>query len=170
LEVPIAVVRLVAQLGARSGSTVILNPAPAQTLDEEMLRNISILTPNEKETTALTGIEPRDAETAQAAAQKLRQAGVDSVVITLGEKGAFLLSEGYSGLIPAPEVNARDTTAAGDAFNGALAYAISKDQDLSDAVKFANQVAALSVTRLGAQPSLPTREEVTREYPMSSIQ
>ena len=166
LEVPIEVVRFAAQLGKRSGCTVILNPAPAQTLDRELLSDISILTPNEKEAEALTGIEPIDLETARSSAQILRDTGVESVVITLGEKGAYLLSDGYSGLIPAPRVVAKDTTAAGDAFNGALAHAISRDLELSESVKYANQVAALAVTRVGAQPSLPSREMVAKEYPV----
>jgi len=112
----------------------------------------------------LTGIEPQDAETAHAAAQRLRQQGVEDVVITMGDKGAFLLSDAYSGLVAAPTVTAQDTTAAGDAFNGALAYAMSRKEDLIDAVKFANKVAALSVTRMGAQPSLPTLVEVEQHF------
>lgn len=164
LEVPLDTVRFAADMGARAGSIVILNPAPAQLLDGNLLRNVSILTPNEKEAGMLTGIEPHDAETAHTAAQRLRQEGVDSVVITMGDKGAFLLSDAHSDLIGAPVVMAQDTTAAGDAFNGALAYCMSRGEDLLDAVKFANQVAALSVTRMGAQPSLPTLDELKRHF------
>jgi ribokinase len=169
LEIPLNVVGLAAELGAMSGATVILNPAPAQELDATVLGNTSILTPNEKEAAALSGIEPRDAETAELSARRLREKGVDCVVITMGAKGAFLHGEGFSGLIPAPAVQPLDTTAAGDAFNGALAYAISKQKDLPDAVSFANQVAALSVTRIGAQPSLPTLEEVEMHFSASGI-
>jgi ribokinase len=169
LEVPLEVVAFAAELGANSGAAVILNPAPAQDLDEATLRAITILTPNEPEAAALSGIEPIDNETAEASARKLREKGVNSVVITMGAQGAFLLSEEYTGLIPAPEVIPLDTTAAGDAFNGALAHAVAQGQDLPDAVKFANQVAALSVTRMGAQPSLPTHTEVAAKYPTSNL-
>jgi len=170
LEVPMEVVDFAVCLGARTGSTVILNPAPAQFLDSAMLRKISVITPNEKETATLTGIEPHDAATARAAAERLNEAGVQNVVITMGKQGAFLLCEGYSGLIPAPKVEAMDTTAAGDAFNGALAYAMSREKKLPDAVAFANSVAALSVTRMGAQPSLPSREDVARHFPVFNVQ
>jgi ribokinase len=165
LEVPLEVVQLVAELGARSGTEVILNPAPAQQLDETILRNVSILTPNETEAASLSGIEPRDTETAAMSARGLREMGVDTVVITMGAKGAFFMNEEQAELIPAPVVEPRDTTAAGDAFNGALAYAISRQRALPDAIRFANQVAALSVTRVGAQPSLPTSEELAAYYP-----
>jgi len=170
LEVPMEVVRFAVRVGARTGSTVILNPAPAQSLDGEMLRQLSVITPNEKEAATLTGIEPHDAETAQAAAKRLNESGVENVVITMGRQGAFLLCEDYSGLIPAPKVKATDTTAAGDAFNGALAYAMSRKKEMPEAVAFANHVAALSVTRMGAQPSLPTREDVVRQFPVANVQ
>jgi ribokinase len=169
LEIPLDVVQCAAQLGVRAGCTVILNPAPAQPLEREMLCSISILTPNEKETASLTGIEPKDDVTSRAAAQKLRASGVDSVVITMGKKGAYLLSEKDEGLIQAPKVQPKDTTAAGDAFNGALAHAIARGVDLPAAIDFANHAAALSVTRLGAQPSLPTLEEISKEFPALSV-
>ena len=165
LEIPLNVVRFAAELGASLGANVILNPAPAQALDNELLKNVSILTPNEKEAASLTGIEPKDVESADAAAREMIAAGVESVVITLGEGGAYLSTEGYSGLIPADKVVARDTTAAGDAFNGALAFAVSRGVELPEAVKFANHVGALSVTKIGAQPSLPTMEQVHSEFP-----
>lgn len=170
LEVPLNVVGFAAVLGARAGATVILNPAPAQELDDELLSNVSILTPNETEAARLSGIVPSDSRTAALSAERLREKGVDSVVITMGAQGAFLSSQEFSELIPAVKVKPLDTTAAGDAFNGALACALAQKQELPDAVRFANQVAALSVTRLGAQPSLPTREEVAAHYPIARTQ
>jgi ribokinase len=137
-----------------------LNPAPAQELDAELLGNVSILTPNEKEAYMLTGIEPKESAAAERAAQRLRQRGVGSVVITLGEKGAYLLTEDESELISPAKVTPKDTTAAGDAFNGALATALARGRGLREAVFFANRTAAISVTRIGAQPSLPGLQEV----------
>jgi ribokinase len=165
LEVPLETVRFAAELAAASGAKVILNPAPAQVLDSDLLKSVSILTPNETEAARLTGIVPEDTESSDAVARKLRGQGVDSVVITLGESGAYLSTEGYSGLIPVERVIAQDTTAAGDAFNGALAFAISRGAELPEAVRFANHVGALSVTKVGAQPSLPTMAQVEARFP-----
>jgi ribokinase len=160
LEIPLDTVRRAAHLGRQAGSIVILNPAPARPIDEELLREVSILTPNAGEARMLTGIEPKDAGSCRRAAELLREKGADSVIITLGKQGAFLSSDGHSELIPGRSVEAVDTTAAGDAFNGALAHALASGDDLPNAVGLANQAAALSVTRLGAQPSLPTRDEL----------
>jgi ribokinase len=162
LEIPLDAVRRAAHLGRRAGAVVILNPAPARPLDEELLREISILTPNAGEAKMLTGIEPNDPESCRRAAGFLRERGVETAIITLGEKGAFLSTDDHVGLVPGRSVEAVDTTAAGDAFNGALAHALASRGELPSAVDFANRAAALSVTRLGAQPSLPTRDELER--------
>jgi ribokinase len=124
-----------------------------------ILQHLYLITPNESEAEALTGIRVTDEVTAKRAAQKLIERGVTNVVITLGAKGAFLHSGSNGRLIPAPFVKAMDTTAAGDCFNGALAVALSEGQELSDAVGFACRAASISVTRLGAQSSMPTRGE-----------
>jgi ribokinase len=160
LEVPLRTVHFAAQLGNSLGMTVILNPAPATTLDKELLDCVSILTPNETETEILTGVLPTDRSSTERSVGLLREKGVDEIVITLGEAGAFVAGNDPGKVIPGIEVSAVDTTAAGDAFNGALATSLAEGLALEQSVRFANRVAGLSVTRLGAQPSLPTREEV----------
>ncbi|HSR67365.1 MAG TPA: ribokinase [Acidobacteriota bacterium] len=160
LEVPMETVRHAAALGRREGLIVILNPAPAQRLEPELLGQLSVLTPNESEAEILSGLKVEDESSARRAARRMREMGASSVVITLGDKGAYLLSEDQAMLIPAPKVNAVDATAAGDAFNGALACALADGLPLSEAVSRANIAGAFSVTRLGAQPSLPTRREL----------
>jgi ribokinase len=162
LEIPLDAVRRAARLGREAGAAVILNPAPARPLDDELMKEISILTPNAGEAKLLTGVEPKDPESCRRAAELLRKRGVGSVVITLGKEGAFLSTRDHFELIPGRSVEAVDATAAGDAFNGALAQRLASGKDLRDAIGLANQVAALSVTRLGAQPSLPTHDELER--------
>jgi ribokinase len=156
LEIPLATDVAAARAGRRAGATIILNPAPAAALDEHFFGLVDILTPNEHEAALLTGLaEP------EAAAQALLQRGVGTVIITLGEAGVLTAQPGQPARRwPAFQVEAVDTTAAGDAFNGGLAAALARGQDLDAAVRFAQAVAALSVTRLGAQPSLPYAMEV----------
>jgi ribokinase len=162
LEVPMDVVACAAHLAARAGVPVILNPAPAAALSDELLAQVSYLTPNESEAQALTGVAVRDEASARAAAEQLLQKGVRNVVITLGAKGALAASPGQAVLVPGYRVKALDTTAAGDAFNGGLACALAQGRPLEEAVREASLVAAFAVTRLGAQPSLPTVEELRR--------
>ena len=145
-----------------AGVKIILNPAPAQPLSDELLKCISILTPNESEVELLTGIEVKDENDAKKAADVLLKKGVEIVIITLGVKGALLTTNEGSKLIHGFKVEAEDTTAAGDVFNGALAVAISENKELNDAIKFAHAAAAISVTRIGAQPSAPKRDEIER--------
>jgi ribokinase len=160
LETPMDTVETAARLARSHGVTVILNPAPAQPLWERLLCNVSVLTPNASETELLTGVRPDDSDRARQAAAMLRSKGVESVVITLGKKGACLLTSDGFEVFESHSVTAVDATAAGDAFNGALAYMMSSGAGLPEAIRFATRVAALSVTRLGAQPSLPTLAEV----------
>ena len=160
LETPIETVRAAAQLARDNGVTVILNPAPAQPLDDELLQCISILTPNESEAELLTGIPVDSPRAAHRAADALRARGVETVIVTMGDKGALLTTPDYSEFVPAFAVDAVDATAAGDVFNGALAVAIAEGATLPQAVRFANAAAALSVTKLGAQPSAPTRTAI----------
>lgn len=162
LETPLATVTDAAELAAHHHVPVILNPAPAQPLANDLLQRISILTPNEAEASALSGLEVRDEATAAQAATKLRHRGVATVIITLGSQGAFVASAKAHQLVPGFKVKAVDTTAAGDVFNGALAVALGEGKPLLDAIRFANAAAAISVTRLGAQPSAPTRAEIER--------
>jgi ribokinase len=163
LEIPLGTVEKLVEFAAAAGRRVILNPAPACRLPDELLKRISILTPNEKEAELITGITVTDADTALLAAKALSAKGVATVIITLGKMGALVWDGSVCTLLPSPEVVAVDTTAAGDVFNGALAVSLAEGRSLSDAVIFANHAAALSVTKLGAQASAPGREE-TEEF------
>ena len=162
LETPLATVQAAADLAVRSGVRVILNPAPARPLPRRLLQRVSILTPNETEAELLTGIEVTDEASAARAAAKLRVRGVETVIVTLGARGAFVVEAGSERLVPGFKVKAVDTTAAGDVFNGALAVALAEGREMRAAARFANAAAALSVTKLGAQPSAPRRRDIDR--------
>ncbi|MFW6171434.1 MAG: ribokinase [Planctomycetota bacterium] len=162
LETPLETVDFAASIGSRNGATVILDPAPAQPLHDDLLHKVSILTPNESEAELLTGIAVSDESGAAAAAKVLRGKGIGTVIVTLGARGAYVSSELAAGLVPAFQVSPIDTTAAGDVFNGALAVALSQQQPLQAAVRFAAAAAACSVTALGAQPSAPSKDDIDR--------
>jgi ribokinase len=162
LETPLESVQAAADLAAKAGVRVILNPAPAQPLPDKLLQGVSIITPNETEAELLTGIAVTDTASAAAAAAKLRARGVQTVIITLGARGAFVATESGGQLVSGFKVKAVDTTAAGDIFNGALAVALAEGKPLDQAVRFGHAAAAISVTRLGAQPSAPTRREIEK--------
>ncbi len=160
LESPLDAVDAAARAAKGRGIPVILNPAPARELDDALLRLVSVLTPNESEAEMLAGVPVRDADGAREAARRLRDRGPATVVVTLGERGVYALSEGFEGPVPAFAVEAVDATAAGDVFNGALAVALAEKRPLAEALRFAQAAAAISVTRPGAQPSAPTRAEI----------
>ena len=160
LETPLATVEYAIRQSHARGMRVILNPAPAQQIDRDVLACLYVITPNETEAEWLTGVRVTNDATARQAARKLHEFGVPNVVITLGARGAYLSSAAEVALIPAPSVTAIDTTAAGDCFNGALAVALAEGHHLPHAVAFACKAAAISVTRMGAQASLPHRHEV----------
>lgn len=162
LETPMDGIEKAACVAKQNGTRVVLNPAPAAPLSPELLANTDIITPNETEAEHLTGIVVSDNESAQKAANSLHQKGIPTVLITLGAKGVWLSVQGRGKLIAGYRVEAKDTTAAGDTFNGAFVTALIEGQSIDAAVKFANGAAALSVTRLGAQTSIPNREEVER--------
>ena len=164
LEVAMETVQFTAQLAAEAGVPVILDPAPAPEapLPHSLLQHVTYLKPNETEAERLTGIAVHDEASARQAADRAPSRSARHVIITLGACGAFWLGPHQSGFVPAPRVAALDSTAAGDAFSGGLACALARGQALGDAVRYASLVAALSVTRLGAQPSLPTADEVSR--------
>jgi ribokinase len=164
LEIPMETVQFAALLAAEAGVKVILDPAPAPDapLEDRLLRSVTCLTPNESEAERLTGIPVRDEDSARAAAEKLLQTGARQVIVTLGAKGALLAGGEQTLMIPGYRVEALDSTAAGDAFNGGLGAALARGLSWEEAVREANLVGALSVTRLGAQPSLPTADEVRR--------
>jgi len=160
LEIPLVTVEFIAGQSTQAGAKMILNPAPARGLPDSLLRQLFVITPNEKEAGMLSGVEVVDLATAKEAAQKIIERGVQNVIITLGANGALVFSNGNFTHVPASEVTAIDTTAAGDVFNGALAVALSQGYDLVSATEFACKAAAISVTRLGALQSAPTHEEV----------
>ena len=162
LEIPLNVVAALAQVAAAADVPVLLDPAPATELPEELLRNITYLKPNEHEAETVSGVKVVDEASAIKAAERILELGVGkAAVITLGAKGALVLERGGKPqLVPAPKIQAADSTAAGDAFTGAFAWQLNQGIELLEAVRIANHVAALSATRMGAQPSLPTRKEL----------
>ncbi len=160
LEIPLKTVEAVIELAEDEGIPLILNPAPATSVNESLYRKISVLTPNETEAAILTGRQNFSDEDIPEMANALFNKGTKTVILTLGSKGVYLKSEGFAGIIPGYKVKAVDTTAAGDVFNGALAAALAGRMALEQAVDFAQKAASISVTRIGAQPSAPRYDEI----------
>ena len=160
LETPLETVQKAVQLCADLDTRVILNPAPAAELPDEILEKVSIITPNETEAERLTGITVKDVPTAAKAAESLHSRGIETVIITMGAMGAYLSDRagGIRKLVPGFSVQAVDTTAAGDVFNGQLAVSLAEGKQLERAIVIAHAAAALSVQKLGAQSSIPRRE------------
>ena len=155
-----ATVEACVSVAAAKGARVILNPAPAVKVSEQVLSKLYLITPNQTEAEILTGVDVKDTVTARLAAEELSRAGVHKVVVTMGGDGALLYEDGKSEIVPAHKVDAVDTTAAGDVYNGALCAALAEGMSLREALRFATKASAISVTRVGAQPSVPSREEV----------
>ena len=162
LESPLETIEHAAALGARRGLGVVLDPAPARALPDTLLANVSCLTPNESEALTLLGRPGSVVSLAEApgVARALLERGPRAVVLKLGALGAYADAGSGGRHFPAARVDALDATAAGDTFNGAFAVALAEGRPFADAVAFANAAAALSVTRLGAQASIPSRSEV----------
>jgi ribokinase len=160
LEIPVETVEYVINIAAANNVTVVLNPAPACPLSDELLSKIAIITPNETEAEMLTGIKVTDKQSAELAARALAAKGIETVIITMGAQGALLLHDDTCHFFPAPVCQAVDTTAAGDIFSGALVVAISEGKSILEAVPFACQAAALSVCKMGAQASAPYRDDL----------
>ena len=160
LEVPISASQRAAEIAKSNGARVVLNPAPAQELPDDFLTQVDILTPNEVETESLSGVSVSSATDAERAANVLLDKGLSAVILTLGERGALLLTPDLTQQVPAYSVEVVDTTAAGDAFCGALATGLARGENLVDAVAFANTAGALAITVLGAAPSMPTAAQV----------
>ena len=159
LEIPIEVVRAAVDIAYLHHVRVILNPAPARQLPREILNSIDYLTPNESEAAILAGQDPSGI--GPDSLPRLGPIlGVPNLVVTLGSRGAAILQNGQMTLIPSFPITPVDTTASGDAFNGALAVALARGENISQAVKYANAAGAITATRPGAQPSLPTRKEL----------
>lgn len=160
LEIPIDTVEYAAELASNKGISVILNPAPARTLSEKLLKCLYVITPNEHEAEMLSGIKVTDWITAKKAADVISSKGVNNVVITMGSQGAFVKEQDEYYTVEATKVTAVDTTAAGDSFSGAFCVALAEGKSIKDAVKVATRVAAITVTRMGAQSSIPYRNEL----------
>lgn len=160
LEIPMQTVEAAAMMAYRLGKKVVLNPAPASKLSAGLLETLYAITPNETEAEAISGIRITDERTAEEAARKIASMGVCNVIITLGAKGALVFDGAHCEIVPANKTQAVDTTAAGDVFNGALVVALSEGRTLPEAVRFACKASAISVTRVGAQNSVPYRTEV----------
>ena len=162
LETPIETVEYAAKMAAEAGVKVILNPAPApaEPLSKELISNLFLITPNRSEASRLTGIEVTDLASAQRAALALYDMGAKNVIVTLGSEGSLVYDGHMMMRVEAIKVEAVDTTAAGDTYNGVLASVIAEGKSLIDAVHEANIAGAISVTRMGAQPAAPTRDEI----------
>mgnify|MGYP000061460328 CR=1 FL=1 len=160
LETPLAGIEYAASIAKANGTQVILNPAPARALPDALLAMVDIITPNETEAEVLTGVAVTDADSAAKAAQALHDKGIAIVMITLGSKGVYISQQGTGKIISGFKVTATDTTAAGDTFNGAFVTGLLEGKAIEDAVVFAHGAAAISVTRFGAQTSIPSRDEV----------
>lgn len=154
LESPLPAIQEAIRLARKHGLRVILNPAPARTLEPELLKSVDYLIPNQSELALLTGLEIVDS-----AARLLNEIGVPSVIVTLGEDGALVMEKGQETYLPAFQVQAVDTTAAGDAFVGAFAVALTEGHTTMEAAWWGNAAGALATRSPGAQPSLPTRQE-----------
>ena len=162
LESPLETVTRAAEVARTHRVTVILNPAPARPLPAALLSLVDVLIPNESETSLLTGMPVGDQAEAETAAAALRESGVGTVILTLGDRGALLAREGETERFPAFDVTPVDTTAAGDAFVGGFAVALAEGQSLAEAVRWGNAAGALATTKLGAQPSLPNRHALEK--------
>ncbi len=159
-EVPMEANQRAAEIANKTDTLVILNPAPACEIPDALLSLVDIITPNESETEILTGMPTETDNQAIEAAHLLLSKGIETVILTLGSRGSFLLTKKIEKLIPAFSVEVVDTTAAGDAFCGALAASLAHGINIEKSVKIANAAGALAVTKLGAEPSLPSREEI----------
>jgi ribokinase len=161
LEIPIETVEYVAEMASKKGIKVILNPAPARALSDNLLKNLYIIIPNKSEAEILSGIKVSDIDSAKQAADIISAKGVDIVVITLGSQGALIKEYNEYLFVEAFKVDALDTTAAGDTFCGAFCVGLSEGRSIPDAVRLAARAAAITVTRMGAQASIPYRSELS---------
>lgn len=168
-ETPVDITIEAFKIAREKGVITLLNPAPAREIPDELLKYTDIIVPNETEAESITGIKVNDINSAKIASRDLLSKGVKYVIITLGDKGAAMVSDNYSVLVPAKKVKAIDTTAAGDSFIGGLSRILSSENGLTDsslekAIGFANKVSAIVVTKEGAQTSIPTFETVIKTY------
>lgn len=160
LEIPIETVEYAAEMANKKGIKVILNPAPARTLSNKLLKSLYIITPNEVEAEILSGIKIHDWGSAKKAADIIHSKGANIVIITMGSLGVLILESGKYYQVESTKVKTLDTTAAGDTFSGALCVGISEGNSILEAVKMASKASAITVTRMGAQSSIPLRSEL----------
>lgn len=160
LEIPVPVSVAAAKMAKEKGALVVLDPAPAFKLPNDVFQYINVITPNEVETEAIVGFYPEDEVDAARAAKMLREKGAGTAIIKLGAQGAYYDGKGGAGFVPAFKVDAIDTVAAGDAFNGGLAVALAEGKAMAEAVRWAAAAGAIATTRKGAMPAMPYREEV----------
>jgi len=160
LETSLDTVRTACQIARDAGVAVVLDPAPAAPLDDDLLRLVSVIKPNETEAAHLTGISVSDRASAEAAGRALLARGAQNAIITLGAEGSVLVTQGETLHVPSVPIQAVDTTAAGDAYSGGLAFRLAAGDSLRDAVAYASLVGAMAATKLGAQPSMPTAPEL----------
>ena len=164
LEIPKTVVEYLIEICNKLKVKLILNPAPFQKISDYHLSQVNTITPNEIETEYLSGIKVKDKETAKKASEILINKGIKNIIITMGEKGAFYKSSSFEGLIPTKKVSVIDSTAAGDTFNGALVAGLSMKMDMLTSIDFANNAATYSVTKLGAQSSAPSINDLNNKF------
>ncbi|MDR2949489.1 MAG: ribokinase [Prevotella sp.] len=161
LEIPIDVIEYAVDIAYRAGVKIVLNPAPANYVDSNTLKKLYLITPNKTEAQIISGIQITNIDSAKKAAEVLADKGVNNVIITLGTEGSLILTDNREfHYVKSRKVDAIDTTAAGDVYNGALCVALSEGKTLVEAAKFATLASSISVTRMGAQDSIPTRSEV----------
>lgn len=162
LETPIETALYAARIASESGVPVIINPSPQQTLPDELFSLASIMIPNRSEASKLTGVDVNDFDSAEEAARKLADKGVETVIITMGHRGALMLRDEETHIIEAFDADVKDTSGAGDVFCAAVCVAISENKDLLSAMKMASAAAALQVSRDGMMDAIPYRYEVER--------
>lgn len=160
LETNIDAVEKAVEIACENKVKVVLNPAPIQPISDELLAKVDIITPNEVEASILSGVEIKNMDDARKAADILMNKGVKNVIITMGSQGVYVKTKTEEKIIPQHTVKAIDTTGAGDAFNGGFVTALAEGKDIFDAAEFGNVVGALSVTKIGTAPAMPTREEI----------
>ena len=160
LEIPVEAVVRAAKIGHEAGVYVVLNPAPACDLPEEIYQYLSLIIPNQTEIALMTGIEAKDEEGAAKAVEALQSKGTKDVIVTMGSKGSMVYHEGKATFVPSRKVNAVDTTAAGDTYCGGLCVALSEGKDIIEAAQFATASSALTVQKRGAQDSIPYRKDI----------
>jgi ribokinase len=162
LETNLDAVEKAVDIAHENGVVVILNPAPARPVSDDLLKKVNILTPNETEASVLSGVEVKTVADASVAAKALMKKGVESVIITMGSRGSLVVTKAGEEFIESIPVAAVDTTGAGDAYNGGLATAIAGGKNIRDAARFATATGALSVTKIGTAPAMPYRDEIEK--------